>query len=209
MVSDTGVGIRKEDQTKIFEVKSSDKVDSEIVGLAVAKKLVELMKGKISVQSTLGEGSTFMVELPQKISKMEEPVVEETTPVEPVNEVGFTGKKVLIVDDNKLNIKVAEKALSFLKINSESALSARDALNMVKDNNYDLILMDIMMPEMNGDKCLVKLREEGYKMPVIALTADAVSGSKEKYLSVGFDDYIAKPFTKDEIKEKLEKFFKS
>ena len=65
------------------------------------------------------------------------------------------------------------------------------------------------MPEMSGDKCLLKLREEGYKMPVIALTADAVSGSKEKYLSIGFDDYIAKPFTKDEIKEKLEKAFKS
>ena len=209
MVSDTGVDISKEDQTKIFEVKSSDKVDSEVVGLSVAKKLVELMKGKISVQSTLGEGSTFMVELPQKISKMEEPTVEEQPVVETTNNVGFTGKKVLIVDDNKLNIKVAEKALSFLEVNSESALSAREALEKVKDNKYDLILMDIMMPEMSGDKCLLKLREEGYKMPVIALTADAVSGSKEKYLSIGFDDYIAKPFTKDEIKEKLEKAFKS
>ena len=93
MVSDTGVGISKEDQTKIFEVKSSDKVDSEVVGLSVAKKLVELMKGKISVQSTLGEGSTFMVELPQKISKMEEPTVEEQPVVETTNNVGFTGKK--------------------------------------------------------------------------------------------------------------------
>ena len=209
MVSDTGIGIKKEDQEKIFEVKSQDNVDSEVVGLSVAKKLVELMKGKISVQSTLGEGSTFMVELPQKISKMTEPTtvnVENT--VEEVNN-DLEGKKILIVDDNKLNIKVAAKALSFLNINSESAFSAREALTKLKESNYDLVLMDIMMPEMSGDKCLLKMREEGYKIPVIALTADAVSGAREKYLSIGFDDYIAKPFTKDEIKEKLNKVFKS
>ena len=208
MVSDTGVGIKKEDQDKLFNItsglKADGKVDSDTIGLSVTKKLVDAMKGKISVKSTFGEGSTFMVELPQRISKMDEPVTEEVLSVPEENTL--KGKKVLIVDDNKLNIKVAEKALSFLEVNTESVLSAKDALNKLKDNNYDLVLMDIMMPEISGDKCLKTMREQGYGMPVIALTADAVSGAKEKYLSVGFDDYIAKPFTKDEIKEKLTKF---
>jgi signal transduction histidine kinase len=210
MVSDTGIGIKKEDLDKIFDIDSLEKegkVDSDALGLSVTKKLVEAMKGKISVKSTYGEGSTFMVELPQTISKLEEPITEEVLTV-PENDL-FKGKKVLIVDDNKLNIKVAEKALTFLEVNSESALSAKEALDKLASNQYDLVLMDIMMPEISGDKCLQMMKERGYTVPTIALTADAVSGSKEKYLSVGFDDYIAKPFTKDEIKEKLTKIFKS
>ena len=207
MVSDTGVGIKKEDINNIFTLKSDGSINSDSLGLSVTKKLVELMKGKISVKSVYGEGSTFMIELPQKISKLEEPeVTEEIQDIS--NEGSFKGKKVLIVDDNKLNIKVAAKALSFLEIDPETALSGKEALDKIKTNNYDLVLMDIMMPEMSGDKCLLRIREDGYKMPVIALTADAVSGAREKYLSIGFDDYIAKPFTKDEIKEKLSKFIK-
>ena len=209
MVSDTGIGISKEDQEKLFSasIKEDGRVDSDTVGLSVTKKLVDAMKGRISVRSNLGEGSIFMVEIPQRISKITAPEKEEVLVV-PDNDL-FKGKKVLIVDDNKLNIKVAEKALSFLEVNSESALSAREALEKVKDNKYDLILMDIMMPEISGDKCLLTMKERGYSVPVIALTADAVSGAKEKYLSIGFDDYIAKPFTKDEIKEKLTKIFKN
>ena len=206
LVSDTGIGIAKEEQEKLFSasLKEDGKVDSDTVGLSVTKKLVDAMKGKISVKSNLGEGSTFMVEIPQRISKMEAPDTEEVLTVS--NNGQLKGKKVLIVDDNKLNIKVAEKALAFLEINSESALSAKEALDKLENNKYDLVLMDIMMPEVSGDKCLVTMKEKGYNVPVIALTADAVSGAKEKYLSIGFDDYIAKPFTKDEIKEKLTKF---
>jgi signal transduction histidine kinase len=209
VVSDTGIGISKEDQEKLFNasIKEDGRVDSDTVGLSVTKKLVDAMKGKISVRSSIGEGSTFMVEIPQRISKMNAPETEEVLTV-PDNDL-FKGKKVLIVDDNKLNIKVAEKALTFLEVSSESALSAKEALDMMATNNYDLVLMDIMMPEISGDKCLLTMKERGYNVPVIALTADAVSGAKEKYLSIGFDDYIAKPFTKDEIKEKLTKIFRN
>lgn len=209
VVSDTGIGISKEDQEKLFNasIKEDGRVDSDTVGLSVTKKLVDAMKGKISVRSSIGEGSTFMVEIPQRISKMNAPETEEVLTV-PDNDL-FKGKKVLIVDDNKLNIKVAEKALTFLEVSSESALSAKEALDMIATNNYDLVLMDIMMPEISGDKCLLTMKERGYNVPVIALTADAVSGAKEKYLSIGFDDYIAKPFTKDEIKEKLTKIFRN
>ena len=209
VVSDTGIGISKEDQEKLFNasIKEDGRVDSDTVGLSVTKKLVDAMKGKISVRSSIGEGSTFMVEIPQRISKMNAPETEEVLTI-PDNDL-FKGKKVLIVDDNKLNIKVAEKALRFLEVSSESALSAKEALDMIATNNYDLVLMDIMMPEISGDKCLLTMKERGYNVPVIALTADAVSGAKEKYLSIGFDDYIAKPFTKDEIKEKLTKIFRN
>lgn len=209
VVSDTGIGISKEDQEKLFNasIKEDGRVDSDTVGLSVTKKLVDAMKGKISVRSSIGEGSTFMVEIPQRISKMNAPETEEVLTI-PDNDL-FKGKKVLIVDDNKLNIKVAEKALTFLEVSSESALSAKEALDMMATNNYDLVLMDIMMPEISGDKCLLTMKERGYNVPVIALTADAVSGAKEKYLSIGFDDYIAKPFTKDEIKEKLTKIFRN
>lgn len=209
VVSDTGIGISKEDQERLFNasIKEDGRVDSDTVGLSVTKKLVDAMKGKISVRSSIGEGSTFMVEIPQRISKMNAPETEEVLTI-PDNDL-FKGKKVLIVDDNKLNIKVAEKALTFLEVSSESALSAKEALDMMATNNYDLVLMDIMMPEISGDKCLLTMKERGYNVPVIALTADAVSGAKEKYLSIGFDDYIAKPFTKDEIKEKLTKIFRN
>ena len=209
MVSDTGIGISKEDQEKLFSasIKEDGRVDSDTVGLSVTKKLVDAMKGRISVRSNLGEGSIFMVEIPQRISKITAPEKEEVLVV-PDNDL-FKGKKVLIVDDNKLNIKVAEKALTFLEVSSECAHSAKEALDMIATNNYDLVLMDIMMPEISGDKCLLTMKERGYTVPVIALTADAVSGANEKYLSIGFDDYIAKPFTKDEIKEKLTKIFKN
>ena len=208
MVSDTGIGIRKEDIPNIFNGEINDNVDSEGLGLSITKKLVEMMKGKISVKSTFGEGTIFMVEIPQKISKITEPeVVEEI--VDEIVDDSFKGRKVLIVDDNKLNIKVAAKALAFLEIDSESALSAKEALDKINNTKYDLILMDIMMPEMNGEQCLAKIREKGFGMPIIALTADAVSGAREKYLGEGFNDYIAKPFTKEEIKEKLSKYFKS
>lgn len=208
MVSDTGIGIKKEDLPNIFNGVTDNNVDSEGLGLSVTKKLVEMMKGKISVKSTYGEGTTFMVEIPQKISKITTPdVVEEL--VDNSSNNTFSDKKVLVVDDNKLNIKVALKALSFSGIEADSVLSAKEALDKIKTVNYDLILMDIMMPEMNGEQCLVKIREQGYSMPVIALTADAVSGSREKYLGEGFTDYIAKPFTKEEIKEKLSKYIKS
>lgn len=208
MVSDTGIGIRKEDIPNIFNGEINDNVDSEGLGLSITKKLVEMMKGKISVKSTFGEGTIFMVEIPQKISKITEPEVVEEIVDETVDD-SFKGRKVLIVDDNKLNIKVAAKALTFLEIDSESALSAKEALDKINNTKYDLVLMDIMMPEMNGEQCLVKIREKGFSMPIIALTADAVSGAREKYLGEGFNDYIAKPFTKEEIKEKLSKYFKS
>ena len=115
----------------------------------------------------------------------------------------------MVVDDNALNIKVAEKVLEEFHFNITTATSGDKCLELCKENTYDVILMDIMMPGKRGDEVFKELKQmEGFNTPVIALTADAVSDSEKKYLDMGFDDYIAKPFTKDDIKEKLERVLK-
>ena len=173
-----------------------------------------MMGGKINVQSEYGEGTTFLVILPQKISKIAKPMTdkeiesfaENNSLVEKNN---YKGKRILIVDDNKLNIKVARRALKDFDLIIDECYDGQECLDKINaGNKYDVILMDIMMPNMSGETTLSKLKElDNFNMPVIALTADAIAGAKEKYLEKGFIDYIAKPFSKNEIKEKLDKIF--
>ena len=229
---DSGRGIKAENIKKLFtkferlDVERNTTTEGTGLGLAITKSLVEMMGGKINVQSTFGKGSIFMVQIPQKIEQIERPLTEKeladtasrlysnnTEKIELKEEEvkkTYGKKKILIVDDNKLNIKVAQRALQEFNFEIEEALSGEEAIKKVEENNtYDLILMDIMMPGLSGDKTLLKLKEkENFKTPVIALTADAVAGSKEKYISLGFVDYIAKPFNRKEIKEKLDELFK-
>ena len=216
---DSGRGIKAENIKKLFtkferlDVERNTTTEGTGLGLAITKSLVEIMGGKINVQSTFGKGSIFMVQIPQKIEQIERPLTEEelsNTASNNKEEREYGTKKILIVDDNKLNIKVAKRALQEFNFEIEEALSGEEAIKKVEENNtYDLILMDIMMPGLSGDKTLLKLKEkENFKTPVIALTADAVAGSKEKYISLGFVDYIAKPFNRKEIKEKLDELFK-
>ena len=117
--------------------------------------------------------------------------------------------KILIVDDNKINVKVARKALDDLGYIIEEAYSGKECLEKAKETTYDLILMDIMMPEMNGTKTLLELQKnKKFNTPVIALTADAESKSEEKYLKLGFASYISKPFTREEINKKINEVLK-
>ena len=182
---------------------------------------------KINVQSQFGKGSLFVVQIPQKISQMTNPNQIVETPIKDQIKVGqqlvqemskveniateFSGKKILIVDDNKLNIKVARRALDGFNFEIDECYDGQECLNkVVKGNEYDLILMDIMMPNMSGETAIAKLKEKtNFNIPIIALTADAVVGAREKYLSEGFVDYIVKPFNKQQIKEKLDIIFGS
>ncbi len=215
---DTGRGIKAEDVSKLFtkferlDIEKNSTTEGTGLGLAITKGIIEMMGGKINVQSQFGKGSIFIVNLPQKISKMSKPVVLETPVVNNVaqEEVTFGHKRILIVDDNKLNIKVARKAFVGFDFEIDECYDGKQCLEKVKNGNeYDLILMDIMMPNMSGETALRLLKENpNFKIPTIALTADAVAGSKEKYLSQGFVDYLAKPFNKEQIKEKLEMIFK-
>ena len=210
-VTDTGRGIKPESIGRLFnkfdrlDMDRNTTIEGTGLGLAITKKLVEMMGGNINVNSTYGKGSIFVVNIVQKISKMTKPVSKENVNVK-VEDINYKNKKILIVDDNELNIKVANRALSDLEVKTDEVLSGKEAIEKVKKNKYDIILLDIMMPEMNGEETLAKLKEiDGFNTPVIALTADALEGAKDKYLSEGFDGYIAKPFTRDQIKEKLDK----
>ena len=215
-VQDSGRGIKKEDIEKLFtkferlDIERNSTTEGTGLGLAITKRLVEMMGGKINVQSQYGLGSIFMVNVPQKISKMSKPYVDNMSKSDTSNNIDYINKKVLIVDDNKLNVKVARRVTDALNIKKvDECYNGSECLNMVASNNdYDIILMDIMMPVMNGEEALKKLKEiDGFNTPVIALTADAVSGSKEKYIKEGFADYLAKPFNKDSLKLKLDKIF--
>ena len=215
-VRDTGIGIKKESINKLFtkferlEVERNTTTEGTGLGLAITKKLVELMGGKINVQSTYGKGSLFVVQIPQKISRKRVASFKKTINNKKEIKINYKNKKILVVDDNALNIKVARRALNDFEFIIDEAHDGQECIDKVNSgNNYDLILMDIMMPVMNGEKAFAKLNEnKNFKTPVIALTADAVAGSKDKYISQGFADYIAKPFTKDQIKEKLDNIFK-
>ncbi len=247
IVQDTGIGIRKEKIDHLFtkfdrlDVERNTTVEGTGLGLAITKQLTEMMGGRINVQSQYGKGSMFMVNLPQKISKMEGPKVKEDTgfertmvmpkvdpsltipkkqepqeivseppKVEGVSTIGeYGGKRILLADDNPLNIKVAKRALKDFNFTIDEAKDGNEAVEKVKSGIvYDLILMDIMMPNKNGEDAFKELKQDPkFKVPTIALTADAVAGAAEHYKEVGFNDYLAKPFTREQIKEKLDSIF--
>ena len=212
---DTGKGIKSELISRLFtkfdrlDVEKNTTTEGTGLGLAITKALVEMMGGKINVQSQYGKGSIFVVQIPQKIKTLTQPLEGNTSLNKDTDPKSYGHKRVLIVDDNKLNIKVARKSLSDFDFSIDECYDGVECLDKINSGNmYDLILMDIMMPNMSGDTTMAKLMEiSGFNTPVIALTADAVAGAKEKYLSEGFVDYIAKPFSRDAIKEKLDKVF--
>ena len=217
-VQDTGRGIKAENITKLFkkferlDVERNTTTEGTGLGLAITKRLVEMMNGTINVQSQFGKGSIFVVNIPQKIKTLTSTLTNKEEDEEAIIDIDNYGdKKILIVDDNTLNIKVARRALQDFNFDIEDVLSGQECLDKVSSGNkYDLILMDIMMPNMSGETTFKKLKEiDGFKTPVIALTADAVAGAEEHYKGEGFVDYIAKPFKREQIKEKLDIIFDS
>ena len=209
-VKDTGRGIKKEDINKLFtkfqrvDEDRNTTIEGTGLGLAITKQLVQMMNGNIVVNSVYGEGSEFTVAIDQRLSlaKLEQEKEESVN-----TDLDLTGKKILIVDDNKLNIKVAEKILAKYNPTIDSCESGFECLEKVKVNNYDLILLDDMMPKMRGGEVLVKLKENpNFNTPVIVLTANAINGMEEQYLSKGFNGYLAKPIEKDKLFYILNKY---
>ena len=215
-VQDTGRGIKAENINRLFtkfdrlDVERNTTTEGTGLGLAITKRLVEMMNGTINVQSQFGKGSLFVVNIPQKIKTLTSPTTNSEVEEDVIIDIdNYTNKKILIVDDNTLNIKVARRALQDFNFDIEDVLSGQECLDKVNSGiKYDLILMDIMMPEMSGETTFKKLKEiNGFNTPVIALTADAVAGAEEHYKGEGFIDYIAKPFKREQIKEKLDLVF--
>ena len=219
-VKDTGRGMNPEEVDKLFtkiervNINRDTSTEGTGLGLAITKRLLDMMGGIITVESKYEEGSTFTVTIPQKIKLKEEPDLSRTQrlKLESINfeEEGYGYKKILVVDDNQLNIKVVRRILEQYDLILEECYNGQECIDIVSENNdYDLILMDIMMPGLSGEETLHKLNEiEGFDTPVIALTADAEAGSEDKYEKEGFADYIAKPFSKVQIEEKLNKVLK-
>lgn len=212
-VEDSGIGIKKENLDKLFSKFERFDLDKNItiegtgLGLAITKKLVELMHGKIVVQSIYGKGSRFTIAVDQKVVNKEK--LEETDKV--TDEIiDLTGKKILLVDDNNLNLKVASKLLEKYNASITTLTSGNDCLEKIKTNeHFDLILLDDMMPGMSGIETIKKLREmDNYNIPTIALTANAIEGVRQKYIDAGFDDYLSKPIEKRELNRVITKFLK-
>lgn len=209
-ITDTGRGIKKEDIDRLFkkferlEEDRNTSIEGTGLGLAITESLAELMGGKITVISDYGKGSTFKFVVIQEIVNVE--LKEESSNITSSDYNTFEGKKALIVDDSKLNLKVAENILKNFLVTTESVTSGLECLSCVKSKKYDIIFMDIMMPNMSGVEVLRKLRENGVNTPVIALTADAIEGQEEKYMSEGFDGYISKPINKEKLSYVLNKY---
>ncbi len=212
-VEDSGIGIKKDKIDKLFtkferlDEEKNITIEGTGLGLAITKKLVELMHGKMVVQSIYGKGSKFTVSLDQKIvaTKEKEEIKEKT-----VVKGNYKGKRVLVVDDNKLNLKVAERLLREYNLFVDEVASGFDAIDRINMGvPYNLILMDDMMPKMSGCETLKELKKnKDFHTKTVALTANAISGMREKYLSVGFDDYLAKPIKKEELEVILDKYLR-
>lgn len=212
-VEDSGIGIKKDKIDKLFtkferlDEERNITIEGTGLGLAITKKLVELMHGKMVVQSIYGKGSKFTVSLDQKIvaTKEKEKIKEKT-----VVKGNYKGKRVLVVDDNKLNLKVAERLLREYNLFVDEVASGFDAIDRINMGvPYNLILMDDMMPKMSGCETLKELKKnKDFHTKTVALTANAISGMREKYLSVGFDDYLAKPIKKEELEVILDKYLR-
>ncbi|MCR5233678.1 MAG: response regulator [Lachnospiraceae bacterium] len=225
-VSDTGIGIREEDVSHLFEkferidLKHNSTIEGTGLGLAITHRLIEMMNGTVGVSSAYGKGSVFTIHLPQKIvskepvgdfrekfkKSMEEELVSEITLHAP-------DARILIVDDTRVNLVVATGLLKDTQIVTDTADSGAEALVLAKQNRYDMILLDQRMPGMDGIETLKRLREDAdginVSTPVICLTADAISGAKERYINEGFTDYLSKPVAGRELRQMLIKYLPS
>ena len=216
-VEDTGRGIKKENIDKLFtkfqrlDEDKNTTIEGTGLGLAITKQILMLMGGNIVVQSVYGSGSKFTIVVDQKIKEKSQNTTVVYNPQTANSVVDLSNKTILIVDDNKLNLKVGVKIInSIYKTIIETEESGFECLEKVKVKNYDLILMDDMMPKMSGVETLKELKKiDGFHTPVVALTANAIAGMREKYLQNGFVEYLAKPIEKEELKRVVNLLFKN
>ena len=218
-VSDTGIGIKEEDQEKLFELyarldeERNRHIEGTGLGMNISVQLLSLMGSKLSVKSVYGEGSTFFFDLAQPIAsdvpvgKLEDRIAEQAGGY--TNAVTFTAPDahVLLVDDNAMNRRVARALLRDTRVQLDEAAGGYECIECVKEKHYDVILLDHMMPDLDGIETLKRLREAGmYKCegtPVVALTANVVAGAKEMYEQAGFDEFMGKPIKPERLEELL------
>ena len=220
-VKDSGIGIRKSDMGRLFtsfqrvDEKRNRSIEGTGLGLSIVKQLVGLMGGELSVSSHYGMGSSFVVWIPQSVLS-DEPIGDFKKcirrRVSEQDSRGGTwiapGAKILAVDDNQMNLKVLQGLMKRTQIQLDLVEGGEEALMRVQENHYDLILLDHRMPHMDGIETLQIMVEKNFlgSVPVIALTANAVSGAREMYIQNGFQDYLSKPISGDTLEEMLKRW---
>ena len=218
-VVDSGIGIADEDKSKLFirfsQVDASDtrKYGGSGLGLVITKQIVELMGGNISVQSKEGLGSTFIVEIPLKIIKAAEVEVGEKAEEDPAvySIMGHNRARILVAEDEPVNQQVIGKLLGMAGYSYDIAENGEKAVELFKQKEYQAALFDVQMPVMDGLAATQEIRQiefrEGKKrLPIIAVTARAMFGDKERILEAKLDDYIAKPYNLNDVVEILNKY---
>lgn len=211
-IENTGKTIKKENKSS-NNLKEFNKniVEQSELEFSIAKKFVDMLGGKIVLDEKNMNKTKVTIYLNQKIKMQGVPLIAEISKLEesikPQQE-DYSDKKVLIVDDNKMNLKVTTRLLKNYNIITTEVLNGYEAINKIKNNEkYDLIFLDDIMPKKNGKETLNELKKiKGFDIPVIVLTANVLEGMKEKYIEEGFDDYLAKPINKEELKKILNKF---
>lgn len=211
-VTDTGIGISQEDQQKIFEsfTQASSSVTREFggtgLGLAITRKLLNLQEVDLHLRSERGKGAEFWFVQTFEMGEEEASFVRKP---DVIGESQLNRANILLVEDNKINILVAEKFLKKWGVFIDVALNGHEAVEKVKARNYDLILMDLQMPVMDGYEASKRIRELGISTPIIALTASAMMGDREKIKKFGINDHVLKPFNPKELQNKLERYLGS
>lgn len=220
-VEDTGIGISDENKEKLFgsferfDNEKNKGIEGTGLGLAITKQLVELMDGNIGVYSTIGKGSLFYVEIPQEIAALGElgdiNINKRTQNTVYKEKLVVPDKRILVVDDVKVNLKVIEGLLKKTQIQIETADGGAKCIEKAYNKKYDVILLDHMMPEIDGEDALKEIRKEGCinrNTPVIVLTAYVMAGARERYIEKGFDDYLSKPVSGEDLEDMLIKYIK-
>jgi len=207
-VSDTGIGIREEDIMLLFDaftqtdMQKNRSKEGTGLGLAISKSVVEMMGGFISVESVYGQGTTFHITIPK--------VLGDETQISGTGDIDYKiyapDAKILVVDDNTVNLNVACGLLKLCKITADTAISGQEAIDKINQHQYDIVFMDHMMPGMDGVEATKIIREMGVKVTIIALTANAIAGAKEEFFSAGMDDWLTKPINKVLFFKTLEKW---
>jgi len=207
-VEDNGIGITKEKQDNMFEsfsqgsVQINRKYGGTGLGLSIVKGLVDILKGKIYLKSELGKGTSFFIELPLKESEKVVKVKKRDYSKD-ISNLDLKNVKILVVEDNKINQMITKKILNKMDLNCDVIDNGEDAVDMVKETSYDVVLMDIHMPGISGLEATKRIRSFDKELTIFALTAVTLEDKMQEFDEAGFDDIISKPFKQDDFEKKL------
>lgn len=207
-IEDNGIGITKEKQENMFEsfsqgsIQINRKYGGTGLGLSIVKGLIDILKGKIYLKSELGKGSTFFFEIPMEHT--DEAISEKKVQYfKDVKDVDLENIKILVVEDNKINQMITKKILNKMKLHCDLIDNGEEAVDMVKNNNYDVVLMDIHMPGISGLEATRIIRTFDKELTIFALTAVTLEDKMHEFDEAGFDDIISKPFKQEDFEKKL------